>query len=373
MTQISKLTNESINPSSEDYMVVDNGILTQKVKIKNLPFTTDTSDLEDEIDNLQTSLNAKANSTDVASTVSGLQQVDSGLQNQINSKASTTDVNNALTGKVDSSTFTNTVSVLQSKDADLQAQINSSSSALANKADKTTVDNLQVQVTSNTNNLQNKSNVGHGHQINDVSGLQTALDSKLSIGTIINGFDYNQQTVPSNPLVGQTWRERKSNGLILRDWEWDGVDWISIQEFSQFLGILNGQAHIFTSASTSTNSDNFFVQYNTPPVMGNGNKGILFLETCLHIATQTPNDMANYWRFRPAYIATASGTNLTGEFFSSEVGIFSNIERWIIHNLKAYRQTFSNTNFTGFRMGLRSYGNPGQINWCSNTSWKIIR
>jgi hypothetical protein len=40
-------------------------------------------------------------------------------------------------------------------------------------------------------------------------------------------FTYDQSATPSSPSIGQTWRERASNGSIIEDWEWNGFYWLS--------------------------------------------------------------------------------------------------------------------------------------------------
>jgi hypothetical protein len=47
------------------------------------------------------------------------------------------------------------------------------------------------------------------------------------------GFTYDQQTEPSSPSAGQTWRERTAGGLIIGDWTWrdDTALWLSITPF----------------------------------------------------------------------------------------------------------------------------------------------
>ncbi|MEA5625328.1 hypothetical protein [Nostoc sp. UHCC 0251] len=52
-----------------------------------------------------------------------------------------------------------------------------------------------------------------------------------------SGFTYDQQTTPSSPTRGQTWRERDSNNDIVEDWFWNGTYWLSIQIHSHFVEV----------------------------------------------------------------------------------------------------------------------------------------
>jgi hypothetical protein len=61
----------------------------------------------------------------------------------------------------------------------------------------------------------------HQHAIADVSGLQTALDSKSAINIITSA------SVPSNPTQGLVWNEIDSNGNLLEQWNWINNKWFS--------------------------------------------------------------------------------------------------------------------------------------------------
>jgi hypothetical protein len=337
MTEIRFLPENSA-PSTEDWLVVQRTSgETEKIQIQNLPIVADTTAIESEIDDLQTQINDKAtaNHGHFISDIDGLESV--------------------LDNKADKSTVTN-----------LQGQINSKAD---NTTLATTVSVLQLEINGKAPSV-------HGHQISDVTGLQSALDAKLPSGTIINGFDYNQQTLPNNPTTGQTWRERDSNNWIIRDWFWDGQDWQSIQEFILTYGTFNGQSSAVETASTSTANDTYRRILNFPPFLSNGNKGIYFKETVFHLgigAGGNGSTLTDYWRITPAYIQTGTHTNLNGQLFTSELIQFRNYERWLTHNLRVYRSTFTDTNLSGISFQLRSFGSPGQLIWSANVSYRLIR
>ncbi|NEZ68313.1 hypothetical protein D0962_37235 [Leptolyngbyaceae cyanobacterium CCMR0082] len=41
-------------------------------------------------------------------------------------------------------------------------------------------------------------------------------------------IDFDQMTEPSDPGIGQIWRERQLSGLTVGDWEWSGSLWLSV-------------------------------------------------------------------------------------------------------------------------------------------------
>lgn len=40
-------------------------------------------------------------------------------------------------------------------------------------------------------------------------------------------FDYDQEAVPAAPSMGETWIERRANGLVREIWQWSGSLWIA--------------------------------------------------------------------------------------------------------------------------------------------------
>lgn len=63
------------------------------------------------------------------------------------------------------------------------------------------------------------------------------------------GFTYDQSTIPSNPIAGQTWRERNGDNTIKRDWEYRNFKWLSLLETTYF------SIRIFTSSSSTFGFD----------------------------------------------------------------------------------------------------------------------
>lgn len=68
--------------------------------------------------------------------------------------------------------------------------------------------------------------------------------------TIPAGFTYDQQSEPVGPAAGATWRERGSDGLIVRDWEWLGSVWCALDRTT-----LSGM--VANAAATSYPAINF--------------------------------------------------------------------------------------------------------------------
>lgn len=237
-----------------------------------------------------------------------------------------------------------------------------------------------------TDTLENKANAFHNHSISNVNGLQTALDSKADSATFTNtvsvlelaiqsvGFTYDQTAVPSNPVIGNTWRERKSSGMILRDWEYDGIDWLSIETFNTSQPNNSGANRFVLAASSSTAVDTFFQDLSTAIYLSKDAKGIYFGNTCLHITVNgNSSDLNNYWRLRQYYIQTGTNTLLPGELFTTELLGFRWYERWLEHEYKVYRDTFVNTGLTGMRTYIKSIGSPSQLLFSASTAYRIIR
>jgi hypothetical protein len=67
------------------------------------------------------------------------------------------------------------------------------------------------------------------------------------------GFTYDQQSAPSSPSRGQTWRERDSNNDFVQDWFWNGTYWLSTREYIAVYN--NGTATL--SATSSANPVSF--------------------------------------------------------------------------------------------------------------------
>jgi hypothetical protein len=63
--------------------------------------------------------------------------------------------------------------------------------------------------------------------------------------TIPHGFTYDQQTEPSSPPAGATWRERSAGGLVVGQWEWLSAfaEWVSLTTYE-----LSSGASIGTTA-----------------------------------------------------------------------------------------------------------------------------
>ncbi|MBD2609455.1 collagen-like protein [Scytonema hofmannii FACHB-248] len=75
----------------------------------------------------------------------------------------------------------------------------------------------------------------HQHAIADVSGLQTALDSK-SFKEIITSA-----SAPNNPTQGLIWNELDSSNNLIETWAYSGTSWVSaLKNLSVGVHILSG-------------------------------------------------------------------------------------------------------------------------------------
>lgn len=57
-------------------------------------------------------------------------------------------------------------------------------------------------------------------------------------------YFYDQVIVPTNPAIGQTWRERDSSNLIVCEWFWNGSLWLSTRLHQQNICAWSGQGII---------------------------------------------------------------------------------------------------------------------------------
>ncbi|MBE9155381.1 hypothetical protein IQ265_00775 [Nodosilinea sp. LEGE 06152] len=76
-----------------------------------------------------------------------------------------------------------------------------------------------------------------GDQAQAIAALNTSQTAQntaiatLQTRPLTYGFTYDQQTEPTTPAAGATWRERSAGGLILGEWEWSGSLWLSVSEY----------------------------------------------------------------------------------------------------------------------------------------------
>ena len=290
-----------------------------------------------------------------------MEQVD-GLLNALYDKADKSSVNDALTGKA-AVNHTHVIDNITGLQTALNSKANASDVA-------STVSVLEQADVSLQNQINNKSAIGHGHQISDVSGLQAALNAKANLGT--NYFTYDQSAIPSNPVTGDTWRERYSNGKFLKDWEYDGTDWLSLQDYtiSNYSNQSNNRA---TAVTASANTDNYFLDGGGNFYMEELNKGILIKNSCLHLGVQGTNDLNNYWRVRLYYFQTGNVTILPGELFTSDLIAFRWYNRWLSHERKIYRGTTLDSGLLGMRGYFKAFGTPTNLLIAFTTSYRIIR
>lgn len=68
------------------------------------------------------------------------------------------------------------------------------------------------------------------------NGMMSAID-KRKLDEIKRSYD--QELVPVNPSVGEIWKERDRNNLLIQEWFWNGTYWLSSAEvvFTQNLNL----------------------------------------------------------------------------------------------------------------------------------------
>lgn len=97
-----------------------------------------------------------------------------------------------------------------------------------------------------------------------------------------SGFTYDQETEPSDPITGDTWRERDGDNLIIGDWFWNGTYWLSLELFESSLSRAIGGTGIGEYFIFPSGSYNVFVESAWVCFLPLGNT----------------NDGDNYWDFQ---------------------------------------------------------------------------
>lgn len=71
-----------------------------------------------------------------------------------------------------------------------------------------------------------------------------------------SGFNYDQRTIPSSPIRGDTWRERSIDNDIVKEWFWNNTYWIEIN--SKYLWI--GSAYNAFSSPLPNEYNNIYLE-----------------------------------------------------------------------------------------------------------------
>ncbi|MEH1902514.1 MAG: hypothetical protein V7L04_14115 [Nostoc sp.] len=81
----------------------------------------------------------------------------------------------------------------------------------------------------------------------------------MSQKIIIPSLNYDQQSMPTNPSIGQVWRERDSSNNVIETWFWNGTVWLSLQIFSLNSNISDLYIPLITHNSTQILITKFIV------------------------------------------------------------------------------------------------------------------
>lgn len=119
---------------------------------------------------------------------------------------------------------------------------------------------FKTQVILNSDNTAKKSSFTPGGTVS-ANNVQDAILEVASESGGSGGVTYDQQSLPSSPTRGQTWRERDVNNDVAATWFWNGTYWLSLDTRS----FASPNFGISTSANTSipfnfANSFNIFVE-----------------------------------------------------------------------------------------------------------------
>ncbi|MFN6560011.1 MAG: hypothetical protein RMY28_009405 [Nostoc sp. ChiSLP01] len=117
--------------------------------------------------------------------------------------------------------------------------------------------------------------------------------SYLPLQALATGFNYDSMSVPVSPSIGQTWRERDSNNLVVEQWFWNGANWLSLNTIPRDTLLISGQSitltNILVGLVTSTTDE--------IPFSINSTYGIYI--TKMYAALRIPSgnlSATNYWK-----------------------------------------------------------------------------
>lgn len=120
-------------------------------------------------------------------------------------------------------------------------------------------------------------------------------------------YFYDQAAVPTNPAMGQTWRERDSNNLIVCEWFWSGTFWLSTRLHQQNVCAWSGQGIIIGGVIGEVSS----TTENIPFSQGNNHDIFLYkIHGMFRVSGMLSS--ANYWelQFRSP-MSKLQGLNIT--------------------------------------------------------------
>lgn len=164
-----------------------------------------------------------------------------------------------------------------------------------------------------------------------IPGGDPVFDYSSPVGTppppSTPAFTYDQVSTPAAPAIGDTWRQRESSNLIIREWFWSGTRWLSIKVYitsygdnnfradalggrnvvlPRFAGGIFFEKYVYSFLLGTNNTSNYYVLFpnadrTLPP---NGGGGLAFP------SFSTQNEAANQFLTKEvpinaAYIATA--------------------------------------------------------------------
>ena len=176
--------------------------------------------------------------------------------------------------------------------------------------------------------------------------LQSANQSEMrtNIGAS-SGFDFDQQSEPSSPEIGQTWRERDGTNLIIGEWFWTGSLWLSLGT-TKFINTRDASSNITGSGGGQT----VFFPFNS------------FIESVSVYMNLilSPVDATNYFEWN---LARARGDGFSNETplvsgFRYDSGSFARWDGVPVNQRLDLSNPYSNA---GLRLNVTATGSPGTI------------
>lgn len=164
----------------------------------------------------------------------------------------------------------------------------------------------------------------------------------------LGAFTYDQQTEPSGPTAGQTWRERTPGGLILADWEWTGSIWVALRRIS-----LQAEA---SGTFTTINS-------------GFGLAGPLYFRRVrMRFIHGVPRDTDNYYRVMAGFYSRTNGL-MSEVILASTQGLALNVDLHAAPNVLLSHVPDASNTVGHLRISSTAVGAPGAFQ--NRVAWEV--
>lgn len=205
-------------------------------------------------------------------------------------------------------------------------------------------------------------------------GLIAVPKSNIDLGTKKHT---RATTPPTNPTVGDTWDELDASGILVMQWFWNGLNWLSVQPYEHRVETNN----TLTATSFAGSQFVFSGNYN---LLIQRYRQICRIEGAISPGGAT-DSITNYWTFSPRLVtgggastfANAPVLSLEGKTYSQFFSVF--ITSGIINTQITVAPTGSepdntNTVARGFGVAYTKIGTPPNLsNFCATLTCRFVR